>query len=138
MPYANPEKQRQYQREWMAARRAEYLSGKSCVKCGSTNDLQIDHLDPKKKITHRVWSWSKEKRDAELAKCQVLCKPHHREKTEEQYELTSGRERVPHGTYHRYSRGCRCPECSAAVAPYWRERRANVKKRIPTKTTIPR
>src|SRR5664280_3914716 len=33
MPYKDPEKQRQYQREWKAARRVEWFKGKVCVDC---------------------------------------------------------------------------------------------------------
>ena len=73
MPYKDPEKQREYQRQWMADRRAEWFSGKSCVDCGSTEALELDHVDPSIKIDHKVWSWSLERREAELAKCEARC-----------------------------------------------------------------
>jgi hypothetical protein len=41
----------------------------------------------------------------ELAKCQLLCVPHHDEKT--------GRETKRHGV-RRYAAGCRCDVCRAA------------------------
>lgn len=81
MPMATKEAQREYQREWRAARRAEWFEGKCCVICGSTSKLEIDHKDPKTKIHHQVWSWAKERRDMELAKCQVLCYKCHKNKT---------------------------------------------------------
>lgn len=81
MAYSDPERQREYQRLWMAERRAEYLADKRCVKCGSTEELEIDHIDSTKKVDHRIWSWSKERREVELKKCQVLCARHHLEKT---------------------------------------------------------
>jgi len=86
------EAKKQYQREWMAARRAEgiaYLGGK-CVSCGSKKDLQIDHKDSKKKISHRIWSWAEPKRKAELDKCQLLCIDCHKKKTKENEEALRG------------------------------------------------
>lgn len=99
---------KQYQLEWLAARRAAYLADKSCAVCGSTTNLEIDHIDPSKKVSHRIWSWSKARREAELAKCQILCITHHREKTALMYTPPS------HGTHSSYVHGCRCPDCRRA------------------------
>ena len=54
-----------------------------CVKCGcwDLDQLEVDHIDPNTKVSHRVWSWSKERRENELAKCQVLCRACHLTKT---------------------------------------------------------
>jgi hypothetical protein len=111
MPYKDLKVQREYQRRWMAERRAEWLADKACVKCGSVEDLEVDHIDRNQKVTHRVWSWTAARREAELAKCQVLCGSHHLEKTmAETYQ-------APHGTHHRYTHhGCRCVECRKAHA----------------------
>lgn len=81
MPYADKEKQREYQRQWMANRRAEFFTGKACVQCDSTDRLELDHIDRQVKVSHNIWSWSRERREAEIAKCQVLCHDCHREKT---------------------------------------------------------
>jgi hypothetical protein len=71
-----------YNRIWLKARRDAYLSANGpCVKCGSAEDLEIDHIDPSQKVTHRIWSWRKERRDVELAKCQIICKECHKRKT---------------------------------------------------------
>lgn len=69
MPFVNAEKQRAYVRTWTAKRRAEWLADKACVACGATEQLEVDHIDPAAKSSHRIWSWTKERRDAELAKC---------------------------------------------------------------------
>lgn len=107
MPYADPEAQRAYQREWVAHQRAEWLEDKSCVRCGSTESLEIDHVDSSTKVDHKVWSWSKERREAELVKCQALCHGCHVDKTAE--------ERLrPHGTPGRYEAGCKCTPCREA------------------------
>lgn len=79
MPYRNPKRQRRYQREWLRRRRAEWIAsqGGACARCGRTDWLEVDHIDPTTKVDHRVWSWSEERRVPELAKCQVLCKRCH-------------------------------------------------------------
>lgn len=65
---------RKYQRRWLSARRQAWFRAHGpCVRCGSWDDLEIDHIDPKTKITSVVWSWAEKRRDRELLKCQVLC-----------------------------------------------------------------
>lgn len=81
MPYKDPAQQQRYQREWIAQRRAEWFQGKSCVDCNATTDLQIDHVDPQVKVSHRIWSWSRSRREAELVKCVVRCSSCHLKKT---------------------------------------------------------
>lgn len=82
MPYSDPEKQREWDRQWMARRRSEWMTAHGpCVDCGSWSDLQVDHVDASTKITHRVWSWAKDRREAELAKCAVRCVRCHDAKT---------------------------------------------------------
>jgi hypothetical protein len=94
MPYADPEKHRKWQREWMARRRAEWIAAHGpCVDCRTWDDLQVDHVDASTKVTHRVWSWAKERREEELAKCTVRCAPCHEAKT------TASRE-DPRGEQH--------------------------------------
>lgn len=110
--------QREYQRQWIAARRAAWLAGKSCATCGATDNLEVDHIDPLKKVTHRVWSWSEKRRQAELAKCQVLCTSCHLDKT-----LTD-RPKAECGTASKYRAGCRCDDCKAAQAQKMRDYRA--------------
>lgn len=84
MPYADKARQRQYQREWKARRRAEWFTDKACVFCDSTTNLELDHIDPLDKIDHKVWSWTKMRREAELAKCRALCKACHKQRSDEQ------------------------------------------------------
>lgn len=81
MPYKDKEKQREYQRKWKRERRERYFSDKECAECGSTENLELDHIDPDDKGTHKIWSFSKKKREKELEKCQVLCSDCHKEKT---------------------------------------------------------
>lgn len=124
MPYADPERQRAFQRERMARLRADWMSDNGpCAQCGSKRALEVDHIDPETKISHKVWSWSLKRREKELAKCQVLCHRCHVKKTRQ--ELLRVRS---HGTYQRYSNSstrCRCIACKAASARHkarWRKR----------------
>lgn len=72
---------RNYQREWMRRRRAEFFADKACAACGINESLELDHVDPDMKVSHKIWSWSEERRAAEIAKCQVLCTECHKMKT---------------------------------------------------------
>lgn len=81
MPYADKTKQREFARKWNANRRAAFFSNKSCVKCGSAENLELDHIVQEDKVHHCIWSWSEPRRLAELAKCQVLCHDCHARKT---------------------------------------------------------
>lgn len=91
MPYADPVMQREYQRTWFASRRTEWIEKNGpCVDCGAWDDLEVDHADASTKVTHRVWSWSKERREAELAKCVVRCGPCHAQKTTAAMERPRG------------------------------------------------
>lgn len=82
MPYKDPLKQIEYQRLWVARRRAEWFEANGpCEQCGSEDDLQLDHRDPDKKVSHRIWSWATSRREEELAKCRVLCGDCHKEKS---------------------------------------------------------
>ena len=75
------DKKREYQREWVAKRRATFFADKCCAYCGSTKNLELDHIDPSQKVSHSIWSWSESRRNEELAKCQALCEECHKEKT---------------------------------------------------------
>jgi hypothetical protein len=112
---------RNYGREWMRKRRREFFEGKACVQCGAAERLELDHIDPSQKTSHKVWSWRKERREAELAKCQVLCVLCHKKKTFPGY---SG---LKHGTAHGYTHyGCLCKLCLVAhnaACKSWYERR---------------
>lgn len=125
MPYADPERQRRYQREWVAKRRRIWLTKNGpCVRCGSAKNLQVDHIDRLQKVDHKVWSWSAKKRESELAKCQVLCSDCHVKKGLEAGDIPP---RVAHGDRKMYERhGCRCQACRVAHTRFqaaWRQKR---------------
>ncbi len=102
VPYKDKQKQGEYQRAWMRKRRAHYLQGEKCKYCNSKENLQIHHVNPDVKESHRIWSWAKKRLEAELAKCIVLCQRCHN-------EIHNPPE---HGSRTRYeAHGCRCIAC---------------------------
>lgn len=106
MGYKDKERQKRYVRQWIAKRRSEFMADKRCLLCGSRDNLEVHHRDKSVKVDHKVWSWSREKRDTELKKCDVLCHSCH--------AMTHKPERVRpvvHGTRSGYKKGCRCDAC---------------------------
>src|SRR5712672_2171674 len=92
MPYRTKEEQREYQRQWMIKRRSEWFRENGpCIRCGSWQDLEVDHIDPSTKELHTSALWSMSplnpKRIKELAKCQVLCHNCHLEKTKKEHSV---------------------------------------------------
>ncbi len=72
---------RKYQKRWISNRRKSFFKGKKCNWCGAAENLELDHIDSSKKVTHRIWSWCEERRSHEISKCQILCKSCHTLKT---------------------------------------------------------
>ena len=108
-----------YMKDWYDRRHAyaiEKLGGK-CVKCGSTDRLEIDHID-RTTVDRRMrrgrgnmWTASEERFQAELAKCQLLCHEHHLEKTKSEFS-------VPHGGGVSGKKNCPCVPCKQKKAEY--------------------
>lgn len=123
MPYRDRAAQREYQRRWCAERRAEFFGDKSCAWCGSTDALELHHADPNKKVSHAIWSWGRERRLNEIAKCVVICRACH-QRAHAEARRVEAELRHPCGTRQAYQRGCRCDGCRAAQRDYHRARRA--------------
>jgi len=91
---------------WVAKRRIQYFKTKRCRFCGSTKTLELDHINPIEKESHRIWTWSKERQKEELKKCRVLCHKCHKERH---------RRPLQHGTEYVYCNyACRCNKCKEA------------------------
>lgn len=130
MPYADPAAQSRYQREWMAQRRDGWFADKVCAWCGDPDDLELDHLDSAEKVSHRIWSWSRERREAELERCQPLCHYCHKLKTQLLGENPSQINSFRHGSRSMYDKHeCRCDVCRAGHAAQRRARRRRQKIR---------
>lgn len=94
----------------------EYL-GNKCANCGSTSNLEIDHVDPTNKSFSFGKGWGKPLAilQEELNKCQLLCKSCHDIKTNSrEYE---------HGNVRLYWTGCRCRLCTTAAVKYKKRKR---------------
>lgn len=104
---------REYSRRWKARRKAEFFADKVCEECGTDEDLQVDHIIPRRGSKYRqVWLMSKSQMDEEMKLCQILCRTHHAEKTIRDMEITHGFKPYTHGTFAMYHRHkCRCEPC---------------------------
>lgn len=105
--------------------------GGHCARCPETDDLQFDHIDPSTKTMTiaKMWSASETRFQAELRKCQLLCVPHHLEKTLAERGLNDVKAQGAHGTESaaRYCGPPRCEDCKRAHREHvakWRATRA--------------
>ena len=99
--------------------------GAECAECGETEALEFDHIDPASKdfpIMSR-WNAGIPALADELAKCQLLCRGCHFEKSRRDVSTMLGRRATwEHGTLGGY-RYCRCVDCKSAQSAYNREYR---------------
>lgn len=122
---------KEYFRRYYHQRKLDYqkLLESHCNKCGSTEDLQFDHIDPKTKsfTISKLMNYSKEKVLEELRKCQLLCKSCHLHKSQEEGSLSKkphNKGKWKHGTTTSYmAKGCRCKVCKDFYSEYKRNRR---------------
>ena len=125
-----PEEKRAYQRAWRVQRIAAakaYLGGE-CVVCATKDGLEFHHKNPAEKEFNisQVYSYRWVVVCAELDKCELRCKQHHRD---------AHARKLEHGHTH-YKQGCRCDICCTARREYnraWmrRWRRAGLDKSRP-------
>ncbi len=77
----------EYMKERWNRRRSKSIAllGGQCVRCGSRDDLEFDHVDPSTKefTIAKASSFSESRFQAEISKCQLLCSDCHKEKTVE-------------------------------------------------------
>lgn len=110
---------RGYLQKRYADRRAAAVAdlGGSCVVCGSVEDLEFDHIDRRAKSANiaKLILGKPERLYWELAKCQLLCKVHHSEKTKS--------EQIPHGGGAKGKSGCKCDLCRERARIYSRNYR---------------
>lgn len=102
-------------RRYHARRKASIQQlGEQCVKCGSKKLLEFHHTDPDSKdfTVARGASFSEERWQREIAKCDLLCHNCH-------VAHHSPKHRC--GDVKKYWQGCRCDKCRAAKAEYHRQ-----------------
>lgn len=104
-------------------RRADAIAalGGICVRCGTTERLELDHIDRATKrfdVAH-CWSVSADRYAAEVSKCQVLCHDCHKDKS-------AAERSVEHGGGISGKRNCKCEPCRARKREYMRNRKTRV------------
>ena len=123
------ERFKQYLLDRYHQRRSEAVVklGGKCVRCSSSEGLELDHIDRASKSydVANMCSYSDEKYWAEIAKCQLLCSSCHAFKTIDE----RGHTHAEHGTNAMYSgkHRCRCTLCKQAHAEVhqkWRAKKA--------------
>ena len=116
---------REYHRRYYYKRRQKLIDilGDRCEWCGTSDNLQFDHVDPDLKefdISENLTASNGRVR-RELAKCQLLCRDCHMEKTRcEQLEIG-----FRHATMYAWmKRRCPCELCQVAKREWYDERNA--------------
>lgn len=112
-------------RYWKLKAEAHELLGGKCAECGSTDRLEMDHIDPSTKTVEvsRFCSMSRVRFLEELKLCQLLCYDHHKQKTV--------RERsVEHGGGLTGKKNCRCELCAPLKNAYSRQFKRKKRKRV--------
>lgn len=122
----NKQERAQYMRERRKNIRLKILEqlGNKCSICGSSFDLEVNHVDRKQKVNSisRMYDYPWEVISEEIKKCNLLCKACHVSYTAKQWangEIQPPnkgvRRQYEHGTLGMYNnRGCRCEECKIA------------------------
>ena len=100
-------------------RRAYWLEslGGKCIVCATTEDLEFDHIEASKKeynISKILSTGSETKVEYEMAKCQLLCKEHHLDKSFREGDMKI----VGHGEGLTGKRNCYCDLCKPLKNAY--------------------
>lgn len=112
---------KQYMKERYHRRRGEYIAewGGKCVDCGSTENLEFDHINASSKmfnVAKAFAGWTDSRIRAELEKCVLRCSKHHLEKSRRE-DLGS----VEHGGGLTDKKNCRCNLCAPLKNAYSRK-----------------
>ena len=110
--------------------------GEKCVKCGSVEDLEIDHIENlhDKIPISKFWGIALDRLLVELEGCQLLCGGCHTEKSVKERGHRRG---FRHGTLYCYKRGgCRCDLCVGVNGKksreYMKRYRDKLKNKVPS------
>ena len=98
----------QWRKDYYQKRKAMFVArlGGVCVECGTTEDLEIDHIDPSTKSFEilKCYDHKLDKVLSEVDKCQLLCKTHHKIKSDREASFE-------HGAGLTGKRFCYCDLC---------------------------
>jgi len=128
------EKQKEYNARYYQKRKKKIIDflGGRCAECGSIDNLEVDHVDWRKKSFDVLREWSTKRTwdiiQKELEKCQLLCSEHHQIKTKQDQSEQKTKE-PNHGTIYAWmKRKCTCEICSIAKRRWYDAR--NKKRRL--------
>ena len=110
----------EYHRLYYYKRRAKMIAyfGVACAHCGSTDQLEFDHIDPALKSfnINENMTLSNPGVRAELDKCQLLCRPCHEAKTAAEHREAG----FTHGSMYGWQKArCACADCSTAKRAWY-------------------
>lgn len=108
------------------------ILGGVCAACGTSENLEIDHVDRALKTMNvNRMAWVRRERFLEeLKNCQLLCKEDHIEKSRAEMS-------VPHGGGASGKKNCMCDLCKAKRAAYMKEYKAGRTGKSPTPRVPP-
>ncbi len=108
---------RDYSKLRYSDRRSQTIQklGGKCAICGTQEDLEVDHINPRSK-SFNLFTTLRNLKDFwdEVEKCQLLCQIHHREKTTREQSNE-------HGSGLTGKHNCRCVLCKPLKQAYDRE-----------------
>lgn len=117
---------KEYIREYRKKRKLEALTllGGCCINCGTTSNLEFDHIDPLTKINiiSNMYTAKYELFIAEVHKCQLLCHDCHIEKSNNNGDYLLHRIKWQHGKSGYNNQKCRCKICKDAYKEFCKER----------------
>ena len=106
---------RRRERYWSRKREAIQILGGQCVWCNSTEDLQLDHINPSTREYRfpHFYKCGDKVFYEEVNKCQLLCRSCHAKKSVSERGRKWGK--GIHGNINNYKKhGCRCELCRKA------------------------
>lgn len=101
---------REYQKRKYEQRRSMFISelGGKCVQCDSVENLEFDHISKETKsfnVAKKMANGALATLREEIQKCQLLCQPCHKKKSDAEEE-------VGHGEGLTGKKNCRCELCA--------------------------
>src|SRR3990167_515315 len=118
--FKNLQVMKEFQRNWIALRKAAFFSDKKCCKrkCRSKKELGLSMKNPLKnpRTVRTPWSLGEERFKDEIKKYRVYCGKHLRKRWIANMKKVNPKV-LNHGVYNSYAKkGCRCYRCKEAYS----------------------
>lgn len=135
MSYSSEENKKYLSKRYYSQRNS-FISelGGECRQCGSTDNLEIDHINPEDKSFNVGALWAEKdlrRVRQELEKCQLLCSSCHRLKTAKENSKRLLDKGYSHGTYYSFqNKKCACDICITFKEQYYIRRNSKRRKSL--------